>query len=319
MDFQDLWVEKWRPKKSKDILLSKELREFIDNIEKSEIKNIPHLMLYGPPGCGKTTIAKVIVNDILQVEHLYINASDQNGIETVRGIITNFIQTKSFDGTRKVVLLDEFDGFSSHSGGGSSAQQSLRNMMEEYSNNVRFILTCNYVQKVIEPIWSRVQSFYVQPELIDFQKRCLEILKAENVQVPAESKVAFFDLIKDTYPDLRKCLNELQKCSTTGVFKMTATSEKHIQQIITDYWSRILSKQPYNEIRKYIIDNEKMFKGDYNVLLKVLFEFVYQVDGLTELQKKKTMLIISEAMYLNNIVMDKEINFFAMTLKIIDY
>jgi DNA polymerase III delta prime subunit len=316
MDFQNLWAMRWRPETLKDILLSKEVREFFEVIEKSENPSIPHLMFYGPPGCGKTSLAFIVVKSILKADYLYINASDENGIETIRGKIKNYIETKSFDGKMKVVVLDEFDGMSSSGGAGSSAQQALRNILEEYADHVRFIFTCNYAQKVIEPIWSRVQAFYIQPDLKDFQRKCLEILKSEKIQVTPESRTSFFELVQDTYPDLRLCLNELQKSCVSGTFKMVETSDKNIKQIVIQYWQMVQSKRPYNEIRKYIIDNEKMFRGDYQILLKSLFEYVYD-SGIASDLKGKIMLKISETMYYHVHVLDKEINYFAMTLKLL--
>lgn len=315
MDFENLWVIKYRPDNLKDILLPSNVREFFENIEKNPTKTIPHIMLYGPPGGGKTSLGKIIINSLLKCENLYINASDQNGIETVRGIIMNFVQTKSFDGLMKVILLDEFDGFSSHSGGGSSAQQSLRNIMEEYATTTRFILTCNYPQKVIDPIKSRVQSFFIQPELKQFTQRCIEILKSEKIIFTADSKTAFFEIINGTYPDLRLCLNELQKHSVTGTFKQTIALDKEVEKIASICWQMIIEKQDDNLIRKYIIENEKFFKNDYQVLLKALFEVIYKND-MDNKKKRQLLLTIAEGMYLNTQVFDKEINFFALTLKL---
>jgi len=317
MDFQDLWAIKWRPQGLQDILLSKDVRDFFETIEKTENPTIPHLMFYGPPGCGKTSLAFIIVKSILKADYLYINASDENGIETIRGKIKNYIETKSFDGKMKVVILDEFDGMSSSGGAGSSAQQALRNILEEYAEYVRFIFTCNYVQKVIEPIWSRVQAFYIQADIKDFTRKCLEILKSEKVQVASEHKAAFFELVHDTYPDLRLCLNELQKSSISGIFQPIVGAERNIQQIIEHYWKLVSTKQPYQEIRKYIIDNEKMFRGDYQVLLKSLFEYVYDSKEIASEAKGRIMLTISETMYYHVHVLDKEINYFAMTLKLL--
>jgi replication factor C small subunit len=317
MDFQDLWVEKYRPRTLNDILLVKDIREFFENLAKAKVKTIPHLMFHGPAGGGKTSLAKILVEDVLKCEYLYLNGSEQNSIDTVRGVITNFIQTKSFDGGIKVVILDEADGLSSSGGGGSSAQQALRNIMEEYAKYSRFILTCNYGHKIIEPIWSRVQAFYICPDRKDYIQRCLTILKAENVTMMADKKQKFLDLVNDCYPDLRKAINELQKFSITNTFNPPDVLDVEVRTISKTCFDMLEKKTDMVSIRKYIIENEQKFKADYNVLLKNLFEDVY--DSKLDLGKKRNILLkISEALYYNQIVLDKEINFFATCIKIGD-
>lgn len=317
MDFQELWVEKYRPQTLKDIILTKDVRIFFENLEKQETKTIPHLLFHGPAGGGKTSLAKILVKDVLKCEHLYLNGSEQNSIDTVRGVITNFIQTKSFDGGVKVVILDEADGLSSAGGSGSSAQQALRNIMEEYAAYSRFILTCNYGNKIIEPIWSRVQAFYISPDRKDYIQRCLTILKSEGITVTAEHKNNLLNLIDDCYPDLRKCINELQKFSITSLFAPPEKLNQEINTVAKTYFDMLKNKSDMFAVRKYIIENEQKFKGDYNVLMRNIFEHVYASD--IELSKKRNILLtISEAMRDNSIVLDKEINFFALCIKIGD-
>jgi replication factor C small subunit len=317
MDFQDLWVEFHRPKTLKDLLLSSDVREFFEHLEKQEDKTIPHLLFIGPPGTGKTTLAKIIVNDILKCQYLYINASDQNSIDTVRGVITNFIQTKSIDGKVKVVILDEADGLSKGGGVGSSAQQALRNIMEEYSKYCRFIMTANYAHLILEPIMSRVQTFYVCPEQGDYFKRCLEILKQEKINLPIDQKPTLLKLIEGYYPDLRKCINELQKFSITGTFKPPENNiDQEILHISKKIFEMLINKEDVVDIRRYIIEKEKVFKADYQILLKNLFEEVYKSD-LDRSKKAIILIIIGEALVNHQIVLDREINMFCCLIKIL--
>lgn len=312
MNYKDLWVEKQRPTTVDRLLLSDEMKVFLQNVALE--KNIPHLLFVGPPGTGKTTTAKIIVKSILQAEYIYINASDQNSVDTVRGLITNFIQTKSMDGRMKIVILDEFDGMSGVASNGSSAQQALRNIMEEYSAYARFILTCNYIHKVIEPIRSRVQEFYFQPTYQDFLKRCVEVLKSESVVLEADQVENFKNTTKVYYPDLRKCLNILQQCSITGKFIYNDSIRGETYIIAHQCLEYLYKNVDINELRKYVIDNESKFNRDYHALLKEFFEILY--NSKMETIKSDLLCTVAEGMAQHNLVIDKEINFIATCLKI---
>ena len=317
MDFTDLLVDKYAPTTLDDLMLSKGNRKYFESLAKQENKSIPHLLFFGSAGTGKSTLAKIIVRDILQCQYLYINASDQNSIEVVRGQIKNFIETKSIDGKIKVVILDEFDGMAGERDNGTSPQKALRNMIEEYSKYARFIFTANNINKIIDPISSRVEDFYFQPDYNDYLKRCIKILKLEKINLPAEEYDNFKNMVKCTYPDMRKVLNKIQKYSINKEFRFFEVDiSAEITAIIDTVVNMLKKNDSLYNVRKHIITNEKTFNSDYHSLLKYLFEYIYNDVTLEASNKKQILLIIADSMYNHQIVMDKEINFTATLLKI---
>jgi DNA polymerase III delta prime subunit len=302
MKLNDIWCEKYRPKTLDETVLGENARSQLNGIVSS--KTIPHLLLEGPAGIGKTSIAKIIVSDILKCQYIYINASDESGIDTVRTKIIGFAKTKSIDGNIKVVILDEADGIS------ADGQRALRNVMEEYSQYTRFILTANFKHRIIEPLQSRVQEIDIDPPLKDVAKKCFEILKKENITVSEEERIKFVDLIRKYYPDIRKTINILQKFSSSGSLKIIST--ENIDHIANEVYARI--SKPL-DLRKYIIDHEIDFQNDYQALLKALLEVIYRCD-LNDKIKQDCILIISEHLYRCAFCVDQEINFSACCIQL---
>ena len=282
--------------------LSPENRNYFSSLK----GEVPNLLFVGTPGIGKTTIAKIIVQDILKCQYLYINASDENGIDTIRSKVSGFSQVKSIDGNIKIVILDEADGIT------IDGQRALRNTMEEYSAYTRFILTANYKHKIIPAIQSRTQYFDLNPNINDVVGRVLNILKAENITIPTTEKVNLVKVIKDNFPDIRKTVNTIQKYCVTGTLQVTINV--NTKGITSDIHGFIKSNKLI-ELRKYLIDNESDFQSDYSSVLKGYLNFLYESDVKDD-KKREAIIVIAEYLYRDALVLDKEINAYACFLNI---
>jgi DNA polymerase III delta prime subunit len=295
--FDSLFTEKYRPKTLTDLVLSNSNRKYFNSIT----DEIPNLLFVGTPGIGKTTLARILVNDILECQYLYINASDENGIDTIRSKVVGFAQTKSLDGKVKVVILDEADGIT------IDGQRALRNTMEEYSSGTRFILTANYKHKIIPAIQSRTQFFDLNPPFDTVLKLIVGIIKQEGIKITEDQKSNFVNVVKQNYPDIRKIINSVQKATVKGIFEVNVALDS--KEIVERIHTEIQSKNTFG-LRKYLIENENEFQGDYHNLMKQYLNYVYD-SSLDDNKKRQYIVTISDHMYKDVFVLDKEINAFA--------
>ena len=298
-----LWVEKYRP----DTLEGYVGNQSIVDKVKLYLENgdVPHLLLYGNAGTGKTTLAKIISNNI-DCDLLYINASDENSVDTVREKIKNFSSTIGFR-KWKLVILDEADYMT------PNGQAALRNLMETFSKTTRFILTCNYVEKIIDPIQSRCQVFAITPPTKkDVAIRVSQVLKTENVSFEMNDLAA---IINSSYPDIRRILNTCQRQSINGELKLDKQS-----LIEANYMSKVLEilsdssdkKSKFQNIRQLLADSQVK---DFSSLYRFLYD---NLDTFATGHLAGAILIIAETQYKDSFVVDKEINVMSMFVNLIN-
>jgi DNA polymerase III delta prime subunit len=289
-----LFTERFRPTDPKDYIGNEVFKASLDQWIKQQ--DIPHILLYGPAGTGKTTAAKLIVAN-LDCDHIYINCSDENGIETIREKVKSFASAATFRAL-KVVIMDEADFLT------INAQAALRNVIETFSKTTRFVFTCNYVERIIDPLQSRTSVFEVlPPSKSEVAKRCISILDEETCNRATEDIV---EIVNKTYPDIRKTLNLLQSCivyDPAGTFlqlnKDIVNQKQYTDQIIDLIKSN--DDKAFNQIRQLVADSNIR---DYNELYRTLFEnldsFHNPVLGT---------IIIAESQYQSVMSVDKEITF----------
>ena len=297
-----LWVEKYRPDTLEGYVGNEHILEKVKIYIENE--DVPHLLLYGVAGTGKTTLAKIITNQI-DCDVMYINASDENSVDAVRDKIRGFASSMGFR-KWKVVILDESDYLT------PNAQAALRNLMETFSKSTRFILTCNYVEKVIDPIQSRCQTFAITPpSKKEVAKRLHQILNEESVSFNNEDLAV---LVNSGYPDIRRVLNAAQRQVVKGELKIDTTST--VQANYIDNLVKVLQKggdikQQFTEIRQIIADSKVK---DFTPLYRGLYD---EVDNYASGKIGQTILNIADGQYKDSMVVDKEINVMAMMLNIL--
>lgn len=297
-----LWVEKYRPNVIDNYICSDQLRDIVKDFISR--KDIPHLLFHGNAGTGKTTLAKILTNNI-PCDVMYVNASDNTGVDFVRDKIKPFASSMGFH-ELKVVILDEADYMSTNS------QASLRNLMETYSKSTRFILTCNYVEKIIAPLISRSQVFRLEPPAMkDVAVYVKNILDSENIKY---SMPDIATVTKELYPDVRKIVNFLQQSSTNGTLKLVATQGANMDlknKLILSLKNAKNNTKAFNEIRQMVNDSGiKMFEELYTELYDRAEEFA---PG----KEINVIIEVSESIYQSAMVVDKEITFMACIAKLI--
>jgi len=301
---KELWVEKYRPGTIDGYV-------FRDNHQKEQVQSwikqgtIPHLLFSGNAGIGKTTLAKILFNelDINDLDILEINASRTNSVEDVRDKIVNFVQMIPF-GDFKVVLLDEADYLS------PNAQAALRGVMEEYHTTARFILTCNYPNRIIPALHSRCQGFHIERvDITEFTARVATILVEENVEFDLDTLDTF---VKATYPDLRKCINTVQMNSMDGKLHTpengdTGSADYRIEMV------DLFKQGKFRDARKLLCSQarpeemEDIYRWMYNNI---------SLFGDSEKSQDKAILIIKEGLVDHTICADSEINLSATIIKL---
>ena len=298
-----LWVEKYRPIKLEDYVVNETLKSKVSGYIKSG--DIPHLLFYGKAGTGKTTLAKLITKSI-ECDVMIINASDENGVETLRVKIKNFASGVGFK-PYKVIILDEADYLT------PNGQAILRNMMETFSKHCRFILTCNFIEKIIAPIQSRCQSFQiVPPTKKDVALQIAKILTAENVKFNPSDLVPIID---GYYPDIRKIINTCQLASNEGVLDANAadiTDTDFQLKLIEIFKGKDDVRNKFMKIRQFIADNRITdFTDTYSYLYS-------KVDDYAAGNVASVILVIAEAAGKDAIVVDKEIQFCSCAIGILN-
>lgn len=294
----NIWVEKYRPSTLEEYIGNESVKEKVaEFLNEGSIQN---LLLYGSAGGGKTSLAKLIVKG-LEADYLYINASDERGIDTIRDKIIPFASTISFNGT-KIVILDEADYLT------PQAQATLRNTIESFSNSCRFILTCNYLERIISPLQSRCLAFHiVPPSKREVALKVVSILEQEKITL---DKDAVGQIIQTHYPDIRKVLNTLQGSIKNGKIKLDSTSLAN-----TDFEQKILDglkqKATIANLRQSLANSgAQQFDS--------LFRFLY--DNVSEFTNNVGMaiVIIAQYQYEYTFVIDKEICVAAMLNKLLE-
>jgi len=309
MKDQFLWVEKYRPKKISDCILPSEIKQtFQDFLNQGQI---PNLLLSGSSGTGKTTVARALCEE-LKCDYIIINGSDEGrNIDTVRTYIKNFASTVSLSNTGpKVVIIDEADYMNPE-----SVQPALRNFIESFSKNCRFIFTCNYKNKIIPAIHSRCTIINYQIRKSDkqkiaglFLKRLEMILFEEKLEYDTAVLV---ELIIKHYPDFRRTINELQRYSVRGKIDsgiLVVLSETNIAGLMT-----AIKDKHFNNMRKWVVEN---IDKDPTLLFKEIYEKLYQT--LEEVTIPHAVMILADYQYKSAFVADQELNMVACLTEIMN-
>jgi len=295
-----LWVEKYRSQNLENYVGNENIKTTIGKyLQQNDIQNF---LFYGPAGTGKTTLAKLIVNN-LDCDYMYINASDERGIDTIRDKVSGFASAASFK-PLKVVILDEADFIT------IQGQAALRNVIETYSRTTRFILTCNFVERIIDPLQSRCQVLkIVPPSKQDIAKHVAKVLEQEEVSYTMDD---IKTLVTQFYPDVRKMLNTAQLSNQDGelhIDKSVIVSSNYMTQVVKELSK---SKPVFNEIRQIIANaNVQDFEELYRFLYDNSSQYAAGSEGMVA-------IYVNEYSYQSNFRIDKEINCMALIARLIE-
>lgn len=305
MSEEFLWVEKYRPHKVKDCILPERIKKVFQAYV--DTNDIPNMILHGSAGVGKTTVARAMCEEI-GVNHLYINASKERGIDVLRTTMTSYASTISLTGGRKVIILDEADNMT------ADAQLAFRGLLEEFSQNCTFILTCNFKSKLIEAIQSRCPAvdFTIVGEertemAAQFYKRMKSILTAENI--PFE-QAALAKVIEKHFPDYRRCIGELQKFSKLGSIDAGVVAQLSDIRKMEDL-IQAMKLGKFTDMRKWVVTNSDV---DPNKVYRKIYDSLY--DYLKPETIPQAVVTIGKYQYQAAFVADQEINLVACLTEI---
>ena len=298
-----LWVESFRPD-TLDGYIGNE--HIIDKVKIFiESGDVPHLLFYGPAGTGKTTLSKIIANSV-DADLMYINASDENSVDAVRDKMKRYASTVGFK-RWKIIILDEADYLT------PNAQAALRNLMETYSKTTRFILTCNYVEKIIDPIQSRCQTFAITPpNKTDVAQRLVTVLTDNEVEFDVKDIAV---IINSSYPDIRRAINSAQSHVVKNKLvldKNSVAQANYMTEVLDILKNEKNQKHAFTKIRQIIADSKVR---DFTALYRFLFD---NLDEFATGHIAPVILIIAEAQYQDAMVVDHEINAMAMFVKLLN-
>jgi len=292
-----LLVEKYRPRAIEDVILTPKLKKtFKDMVSSGEL---PNMLFTGSAGTGKTTVAKALCNE-LNLDYIVVNGSEEGNIDTLRGKIKRFASSVSLQGDFKVVILDEADYLNPQ-----STQPALRGFIEEFSDNCRFILTCNFKNRIIEPLHSRCGVYEFNTSKKDmailceqFLKRTMDILSKENI-VATDQVKPVADLIMKHAPDWRRVLNEIQRASVGGILDITVNSESSNYELLF----KTLKEKDFKKMRTWVVNNIDV---DASSIFRSIYDNMYEkVDPASIPQ---LVLILADYQYKNAFVADHELN-----------
>ena len=297
-----LWVERYRPVNLENYIGNEHLKTKVSKYISTG--DIPHLLLHGKAGTGKTTLAKLLVSNV-DCDQMYVNASDENNVETVRNKIKMFASSVGFKDL-KVIILDECDFLT------PNAQAALRNLMETFSKHCRFILTCNYVERIIDPIQSRCQSFQIiPPSKKEVAIHTSKILNTEGVSFDNEQIVT---MVNSSYPDIRRIINAVQRNIVDN--QLIVDTESLVQN---DYKLQVLEilqtqdkKNAFKNLRQLLADSQIR---DYADLFRLLYD---EIESYGKGHIAEVILTIAKYELSDAQVVDKEINAMAMLIEILN-
>lgn len=310
-----LIVDKYAPTDLDSMILNPSIKSVLEEMVKDPYNKFKNMTLTGVPGIGKTALAKALVKQI-GAECLFLNASKENNVDTIRSKVSDFCGSVSLADQIKVVILDEADCLSVGKIGGAGAQEVLRGLIEEHQNDCRFILTCNYVNRIIPALISRCPIINVQftPELV--LERVKTILKSEQVKVGKSKLLDFYEtVIKTQFPKVRNILHSLDCCIKTdktfdvSFSGVSSADNKALEEFVDTLHKLIINKgSKSTKIRQYYIDNSDVFEEDYEILSNELFEKF--------IDEPMVQISIADYIFKMTNVMDKEVMFYAMILDI---